>query len=268
MIIISNQWQGSGITDEILHGTNVLKEYFKDCKTEEIPLSHKDLAIKNSIIAYEAIYEQTQNFRNIVHEYQPETITTIGGDCGVEIIPVSYLNKKYPKLGILWFDAHGDLNTPASSPSGAFHGMPVRLLLGEGDETLSKLCWSKITSNQLLFIGLRELDKPEEEYIKSKQIYRTSALEYDKLSERIQEQAFEHLYIHLDLDVFDPSMFPYTKYPTPDGLDIAKLLSVLKKLKADYDIVGYSMTEGTMKTREEAKPIEEIIEFFKEQGQD
>ena len=57
----------------------------------------------------------------------------IGGTCGAEIAPVAYLNNHYESdLAILWFDAHGDLNTPKTSLSGHFHGMVLRTLLGEG----------------------------------------------------------------------------------------------------------------------------------------
>lgn len=60
-------------------------------------------------------------------------VVTVGGDCGVELEPVAAAVRRHgDRLAVVWFDAHGDLNTPRSSPSGAFHGMVLRTLLGDG----------------------------------------------------------------------------------------------------------------------------------------
>ncbi|MGH3734382.1 MAG: arginase family protein [Micromonosporaceae bacterium] len=62
-----------------------------------------------------------------------DTVITLGGDCGVELAPISAARTRYgDQLTVLWLDAHPDLNTPQSSPSGAFHGMVLRTLLGQG----------------------------------------------------------------------------------------------------------------------------------------
>ena len=60
----------------------------------------------------------------------PDIVVTVGGTCGVEAAPVAYLNERYDgNLAVVWFDGHGDLNSPATSPSGHFHGMVLRTLL-------------------------------------------------------------------------------------------------------------------------------------------
>ena len=62
----------------------------------------------------------------------PDVVVTVGGTCGVEAAPVAYLNERYRgDLAVVWYDAHGDLNAPATSPSGHFHGMVLRTLLGD-----------------------------------------------------------------------------------------------------------------------------------------
>ncbi|NUS03623.1 MAG: arginase family protein, partial [Nonomuraea sp.] len=64
-------------------------------------------------------------------------VVTAGGDCGVELEPVAAARRRFgERLVVVWFDAHGDLNTPDSSPSGAFHGMVLRALTGEGPDGL------------------------------------------------------------------------------------------------------------------------------------
>lgn len=262
MVVINNQWQGSGKTAEILAGTHTLKQFFKEVATYEIPLSHNGLKTVNNIIAYESIFEQTAYYREIVSKHLPQQITTIGGDCGGEIIPVSYLNSKYARLGVIWFDAHADLNTPESSPSHAFHGMPVRLLLGEGDQQLKALCFSTLSPDQFLYIGLRDTDKPEKDFIEEKQIFHTPKFTYEEVITQITKQDFQYLYIHLDLDVLDPQEFVHSKYPTKNGVTINEIVTGLKMLRDAFNIVGYSITEGTMNTQASAEPIKEIIDFF------
>src|SRR4029078_8119073 len=68
----------------------------------------------------------------------PDRILSIGGTCGTELAPVAYLNERWGgRMAVLWLDAHADLNPPASSPSGHFHGMVLRTLLGDGPRELT-----------------------------------------------------------------------------------------------------------------------------------
>ena len=81
----------------------------------------------------DAIIRQSTDAKALLDELaKPSRVFTVGGDCGVEVQPVSHASACYPGLAVVWFDAHADLNCPSSSPSGHFHGMPVRTLLGEG----------------------------------------------------------------------------------------------------------------------------------------
>jgi arginase len=140
MIFINPQWQGSGTTDELKVGAETLKFYFKDYTITEIPLSTKELKTIDNIKSFEPILEQTIHFKQSVAESKPKKITTIGGDCAIEIIPISYLNKLYQgDICIVYIDAHADINTPESSPSKDFHGMPLRVLLGDRNKKFINL---------------------------------------------------------------------------------------------------------------------------------
>ena len=120
-------------------GAKALQQFFKDEKIKLIPLSPSPLDTVDNIKSYQPILEHIQAFRSILSNLDLDKIATLGGDCGVDMIPVSYLNKKYKgSLGILWIDAHADIHTPESSPSKNFHGMPIRMLLGEA----MRIYWS------------------------------------------------------------------------------------------------------------------------------
>jgi len=263
MVVLNPQWQGSGATDEIKSGARIIGNYFSECIDFEVELSEKDLSIENGIMGYHSIYMQMEHFRQVVQSNNPKHITTIGGDCSVEIIPVSYLNYLYDKIAIIWLDAHADLNTPESSPSKTFHGMPLRLLLGEGDGSYKKLLFSTIDTSQILYVGLRDIDKSEEEYIINNNIFNTLEINYLQIKQKIAKHNFNKIYIHLDLDIIDPSFFQHTKCPTADGLRIDDLETLINQLQNDFDIVGYSICESVANKNEHLLPIQNILKMIK-----
>lgn len=158
-------------------------------------------------------------------------VLTIGGDCGVELVPIGVARYRYgPGLGVAWFDAHADLNTASTSPSGAFHGMVLRSLLGEGDPEFAAA--PALEPGRAVLLGTRVFD-PEERAAVARGLAVTSV---DALA------GAEKLYVHVDLDVLDPSEFGGLNYPEPDGWTIARLVSSLDALAA-YDVVGAGVTE-------------------------
>lgn len=259
MIFLNPQWQGSGLTDELKTGSETLKTFFRDYEIIEIPLSNKDLTTIDNIKCFEPILEQTNSFRDIISKRRPEKVSTIGGDCGIEVIPVSYLNHIYQgDLCIIWIDAHADLNTPESSPSHTFHGMPLRTLLGEGNSQIKELLFSTIEPEQICFVGLRDIDKPEKEYIAEKNIKSISQCSFSDLKDKAE--AFKNIYIHLDLDVLDKSEFEHTLFPTGNGFKIEAVLTLISAIKKSTNVVGMCITESNATHIEQLEPISKILE--------
>ena len=83
----------------------------------------------------------------------------LGGDHSIAVGSVSAISKHYNNLGVIWYDAHGDLNIPEESPSGNIHGMPLRILTGEGPKELLELNSNVIKPENIVLIGMRDLDK-------------------------------------------------------------------------------------------------------------
>ena len=158
MNIYFPQWQGSGTGTIIETGAKSILEYIDDPGIVQIPLSVIPSGIKgiqkHHINNYDAIADQLLHFKTVISENDPDHITTIGGDCGLEIVPVSYLNQKYSNLGVIWFDAHADINQPCDSPSCNFHGMPLRTLLGEGATAMDPFLFSTIRASQIHYMGV------------------------------------------------------------------------------------------------------------------
>ncbi|MEO0985891.1 MAG: arginase family protein [Cyanobacteria bacterium J06639_14] len=244
------QWQGAGRL--ALHtGAKLLyASLYKRIALTQIPVaSTYALTTDQHILGYSQITSQLSHAVQIIEAQNPSKILTIGGDCGVEIAPVSFLNRQYSEeLALLWLDAHGDLNTPKSSPSSHFHGMPLRTLLGEGDPGIVSQAFSTLLPEQVFLIGAREFDVPERAFMRQQHLSVVTAEainrgRFKQLLTALATGNFKKLYIHLDLDVIEPKEFPYVTCPTPNGIQIEKLAMLLLHLRKHFSIVGFSILE-------------------------
>jgi len=231
MKIYFPQWQGSGTGKNIEVGARTILNYLDDPDFREIPLSilpaGEEGEKKFDINNYEAIKEQLSRLHDYIEQKQPQSIKIIGGDCGLEIVPVSYLNKKNPNLGVIWFDAHADINQPCDSTSCNFHGMPLRTLLGEGAKEMDSLLFSTINASQIHYVGLRSIDEAEQEKIDSAGIYTPLTVCVDHLIKTLKNKKINSLYLHFDFDCLEPIEYNNTYYQVPNGLKINEAQSCI-----------------------------------------
>ena len=129
----------------------------------------------------------------------------IGGDCGVDLAGIQHAQASNERLAVIWLDAHADLNTATSSPSGAFHGMVLRSLLGDGSEVL--LAGEPIDPALLILAGTRALDDDELAFINKTPLTMISpdALTADSIRDALQTCGATAVYLHVDLDILDPA---------------------------------------------------------------
>jgi arginase len=181
----------------------------------------------------------------LLEQQRPGRLLTLGGDCAVEVASIAHLAQLYgQRLFVLWLDAHADLNTPSSSPSGTAHGMPLRLLM-EGDHSRSLPARSCLSPAQVALAGTRDLDPAEVDYRTEHSMALLTvpslAAEPTRLAGLVPPGA--QVYIHLDLDVLDPAALPAVAVPTPAGLAPAALAQALAAVLATHDVVGIGITE-------------------------
>ncbi len=175
-------------------------------------------------------------------------VLTIGGDCGVELVPIGVARYRFgPGLGVAWFDAHADLNTAATSPSGAFHGMVLRSLLGEGDPDFAAN--PPVEPGRVVLAGTRVFDEAEQAVV-------DRGLVVESADTAAGLAGADKVYVHLDLDVLDPGEFDGLNYPEPGGLTIERLVAMLRGLSG-FEVVGAGITEcaGT-----EVRVLEPVLE--------
>ncbi len=262
MKIYFPQWQGSGTGINIKAGAETVLEYANNNNFVKIPLSEKETNQLYNINFYDAIIEQLQDFKNTLITTTPETIQTIGGDCGLEIVPVSYLNKLYPNMGVIWFDAHADINRPCDSSSCNFHGMPLRTLLGEGETKMNSLLFSTITASQIHYVGLRSIDTTEQIRIDKDKIYAPKKLNIEDLVQTLKAKGITHLYLHFDFDCLEPTDYDLTYYQVPNGVSIKEAEMCIKTLQNEFSIVGSSALESITTDINLLTPIKKILKLL------
>lgn len=158
-------------------------------------------------------------------------------------------------LALVWLDAHGDINTPETSPSGRLFGMPLAHLLGFGHPSLLALNpgTRSLSPEHLVLIGIRALDPGERAFIDRHSIrcYGPEAFQSRTPPELAREIAdclsaagARHLHVHLDLDVLDPKESPGVSLREPDGLAVSDTRDFIRALAASpFADVTFSISE-------------------------
>jgi arginase len=155
------------------------------------------------------------------------TPIVLGGDHSVALGTLGGLNAVHGPGGVIWLDAHGDLNSPETSPSGNVHGMALAAALGLAGERFQGDGWSlpALVSGRVALVGVRSLDEGERELLKELDACVFTMSDVDRLGvERAVREALTHVagsgfvHVSLDLDVLDPDVAPGVGTPVRGGL--------------------------------------------------
>jgi arginase len=242
------EWQGSGTDPLLAAGARELAARLSPPGFLEIEAPDVEaLTVADGVTGLSSIAPRAKQTLDALADRQPSRLFVIGGTCGVELAPVSYLNARYRgDLSVVWLDAHADLNTPDTSPSRHFHGMVLRTLLGSGPSALVDLLPRRLAPEQIVLAGARDLDRDEAAFVSDAPIAwlrPADLLVPDRVSGRIRARGFRKVYIHLDLDVLDPVEFPHSLMQTPGGVSMNAVAETIQNLTASFDVVGFSVVE-------------------------
>lgn len=155
----------------------------------------------------------------------PERPLVLGGDCCAHIGAVEGLAARGGRLALIWLDAHGDLNTPETSPSGNVWGMPLRMILDSG----------AVDPNDTALVGARALDPAEVDYLLDAGVHTSE----DAVTRALEDVAC--VYVALDADVLDPSELSVFM-PEPEGLSAAEVAAILDDVSGRASLLGAGFT--------------------------
>jgi arginase family enzyme len=152
----------------------------------------------------------------------PERPLVLGGCCCAHVGAVRGLAGRGERLGVVWLDAHGDLNTPETSPSGNTWGMPLRMLVDDG----------VVPPDEVALVGARNLDPPETEFMADVGI--------DDSLERALA-GVDSVYVALDVDVLDPADADVF-FPEPEGLRPEEVEKLLREVTTRARLAGLGVS--------------------------
>ena len=181
----------------------------------------------------------------------------LGGDHSIAIGSVagvaSYYRKRNQRVGIIWLDAHTDVNTPETSPSGNIHGMPLAALLGRGARELTHVAGfsPKVLPENVAVIGARSIDPGEREFVKSVGIRVFSMSELDErglpdvVADAVEIATMNTAGFHvtMDMDFIDPFYAPGVGTPERGGATYRESHLAMEKIAASGRVLSVELTE-------------------------
>lgn len=181
----------------------------------------------------------------------------LGGDHSIAIGSVagvaSYYRKRNQRVGIIWLDAHTDVNTPETSPSGNIHGMPLAALLGKGARELTHVAGfaPKVLPENVAVIGARSIDPGEREFVRTAGIRVFSMSELDErglpdvVAEAVQIATMNTagLHVTMDMDFIDPFYAPGVGTPERGGATYRESHLAMEKISASGRVLSVELTE-------------------------
>jgi len=174
--------------------------------------------------------------RSVRDGARPVAVT---GDCCAAIGAVTGLQRAGLRPRVLWLDAHGDFNTPATSPSGFVGGMPLAMLVGRGDQAaLDRLGTEPVAESAVVLFDGRDLDPAERVAVEGSAVRRLTTL--DALDALALDG--EPVHVHLDADVVNPLDAPAMLYPAPGGPRLDELERALGRLARRSRVVSVTLT--------------------------
>lgn len=180
----------------------------------------------------------------------------LGGDHSCAISSISALLKKYPKAGIIWIDAHADINTFDTSPTGNIHGMPVAALTGmipKQDLFPGNWTCDFLDPKQIVYLGIRDLDPGETKVIKDKNILAYSAEDlkkasikevFDTIENHFDKYGFDQgVHVSFDIDGLSSELVPSTGTPVGEGIKIDLFEEIIKNITQYFDLTSIDCVE-------------------------
>jgi arginase len=176
----------------------------------------------------------------------------LGGDHSIAAGTVSaiaaFASRRGKRVGLLWVDAHGDINTPDTSPSGNIHGMPVAALLGYGPKELTSIGgdFVKIDARNVALVGIRSLDDGEKHRLKETgvQVHTMSDIDRHGIHRAMKKalarvaDGTDYVHVSFDLDAVDPTVAPGVGTPVKGGLDYREAHGGFKTIEEIQNVSG------------------------------
>lgn len=198
---------------------------------------------------------------------------TIGGDHSIGLGSLSGTSKYHKNIAVIWLDAHGDINTDKTSPSGNVHGMPLSAAMGFGYDKLSNLYYKgpKVKPENVFILGARSLDEGEQNLLKEQNIsiYSTEDIHamgikniMAKINSKLKRNEIQSIHLSFDIDVLSPQLVPGTGTPVKKGINVTEVKYILKYLMETGLVKSMDMVELNPRLDENDKTSDLCIDLL------
>ncbi len=170
----------------------------------------------------------------------------LAGNCNTAVGTVAGLDYA-DSIGVFWFDAHGDFNTPDTTVSGVLDGMALAMLTGRGWRALCHAIpgFGPVRDDATCLVGARDLDALEAEALQASQVWQVAAAEAPYRLPVVAKEIVARAaaaYLHVDLDVLDPAEGRVNRYVAPDGLTADSLVAAIGDVAAALPLLAAAIT--------------------------
>lgn len=230
-----------------------------------LPTQVNEIAPQFGIKNYDNVIEMAQNLRGVISEHYQSgvRVVTLGGDHSIALGSIAGVLQNEANVGVIWFDAHGDVNTEATSPSMNAHGMPVAALLGLCKSGINDIAITHLRKQNIFWIGARDLDPGEIEILSHPyaqgesgcmmdNVYTTDYIHHkgmqcvmEDIKHKMGRRNIPAVHLSFDIDGMDPSVVWATGTRVERGLlqeDLDKFINNLQILPPlqSMDFVEYN----------------------------
>ncbi|GAA1468397.1 arginase family protein [Microbacterium thalassium] len=243
--IVVPQWQGSPSSRamQLIDGAEAIAGDLprSACTRVDVPLEAGE-EIDTGVHRYSSL----RRIRDLVSATAgagDEPAMIVGGDCGVAVAAVARSAAADPDLALVWLDAHPDLHTPETSESGAFSGMALRAVLGEGADGLA-LAPGTVRPDRVIIAGARSFDPAEDEAVRSLGITTLAAADLadpERLAQAVAATGASSVHIHVALDVLDPADMTGVTSAEPFGVPVTQLVAAIAAVRQATPVAGSSI---------------------------
>ena len=261
---------------------NIFKENHKVTDMGAVYIKHVDAENKyaaNKQMKYldEIIHANVGLADKVYSALENNTLPlTIGGDHALALGSIAGVSKYYGNddIAVVWVDAHGDINTHETTPSGNIHGMPLAASMGIGHESLTNLYFDgqKVKSENIFLFAVRDLDIGELDLIREHNLnlWKIQDIKYRGLETILNEfklmlksKNIKNIHFSFDIDALDPSYVPGTGTPVENGLNVSESKSIIEAVIGTSLVRSMDFVEFNPSLDKNNKTIETCTELLK-----
>ena len=184
----------------------------------------------------------------------------LSGNCNASVGTVSGCGAE--TTGIVWFDGHGEATTPETTKSGFLDGMPISILVGRAWHTLAKTVrgFSPVPGNRIVLFGARDLEAAERTLLEESGVHQMATVDQLKRILPTLTKGVASIYVHVDLDVLDPSVATSNQWTPPDGISLETLVQSIEAVKHHAKIAALGIASYDPDVDQDGKALAAAVD--------